>query len=364
MFTVQLVDDEPIVRMGLKKLIPWEELGFEVICEAENGEEALVQLEHNPIDVIITDIGMPIMNGIEFMSQVREKGYVAEMMVLTAYGEFEYAKEAIKYGVVEYILKPIEEDEITATLKNVRKKLVKKLEDVKRYSTLAAGAEKGRELSREKDKLLIKYIMTTDQKTFEVLETIVEEEYGYGTGEIMSMCVRFTYILEEIVSRIKERFAYLNKLEATSDYLEFGAIEGRSKQDLINAFKEKVSRLFEIFEESKVTYKDNVIMQACQYVVEHIDEEISLTTISEKLAISKNYFCSLFKQETGENFLNFVTRMKMKRAKFLLKEENLKVYEVCDRLGYTDTTYFTRLFKKYTHMTPNEYKKVVYDQYE
>lgn len=118
------------------------------------------------------------------------------------------------------------------------------------------------------------------------------------------------------------------------------------------------------FEESRVIYKDNVVMQACQYVIEHIDEEISLVTISETLSISKNYFCSLFKKETGENFLSFVTRMKMRRAQFLLREENLRVYEVCDLLGYTDTTYFTRLFKKYTNMTPNEYKKVVNEQYE
>lgn len=364
MFAVQLVDDEPIVRIGLEKLIPWEELGFKVICEAANGEEALQQLESNPIDLIITDIEMPIMNGIEFMSCVRERGFGAEIIVLTAYGEFEYAKEAIKYGVAEYVLKPIEEDEISRTLNIVKKKLLKKVEgqskDTRHYDVI----EKGRELSRDKDKLLIQCVMTAEQKVFEILEDIVREESNYGDQEIMSMCVRFSYILEEIGIKTREKFSYLNKLVVIEEYVDFGNIEGRTKRELLNIFKEKITRLFQIFEESKVIYKDNIVMQACQYVIEHIDENISLTTISEKLAISKNYFCSLFKQETGENFLNFVTRMKMKRARFLLKHENLKVYEVCDRLGYTDTTYFTRLFKKYVHITPNEYKKVVYDQYE
>lgn len=359
MFTIQLVDDEPIVRKGLKKLIAWEELGFEIVCEAENGEEALAQLATQKVDVIITDIGMPIMNGIEFMKEARNQEYVGEIMVLTAYGEFEYAKSAIKYGVTDYILKPIEEKQITETLNKIKRKLEEKLENENRYKLYSANIGKERTFSRENDKLLIKYVMTTSSKAFEILKQIIEEERGFGEGDVSSMCMRFSYILEELVTRVKEKYTYLTKLKNITQYIHYGEQEGNIKDDLISQFEKNVKEIFNIFEESRVIYKDNVVMQACQYVAQHIDEEISLTTISETLSISKNYFCSLFKNETGENFLSFVTRMKMKRAQFLLREENLRVYEVCDLLGYTDTTYFTRLFKKYTNMTPNEYKKVV-----
>ena len=364
MFTVQIVDDEPIVRLGLRKLIDWEELGFEVVCEAENGEEALLQLEDNHIDVIITDIEMPIMDGIAFMGNLREREYRSEILVLTAYSEFEYAKEAIKYGVVGYILKPIEEEEIVASLEDVKKRLLKNLE-VEGTHTLDLDMTKERRVfSRKKEKQLIKYIMTTDQRAFEILEEILEEEYSYGEKTTMSMCVRFSYILEEVVGTIKEKFSYLSKLEHVEHYLDFGQGENTPKEALINAFEENVSSLITIFKESKVMYKDNLIMQACQYIIENIDEDISLTTVSDRLGMSKNYLSSLFKQETGESFLVFVTRMKMKRAQLLLKEKNLMVYEVCYMLGYRDTTYFTRLFKKYTNMTPSEYKKAVYDEYE
>lgn len=357
MFAVQLVDDEPIVRKGLKKLIPWEELGFEIVCEAENGEEALEQLASQKVDVIITDIGMPIMNGIDFMKEARKNEYTGAIIVLTAYGEFEYAKSAIKYGVTDYILKPIEENQISEVLKEIRKKLEQKLKSENRNRLDSTGKE--RTYSRENDKLLIKYVMTTNPKAFEILEQIVQEEREFGEGHISSMCMRFSYILEELVTRVKEKYIYLTKLKNMEEYMHYGEQEGNTKEDLINKFSQNVKGIFSIFEESRVIYKDNVVMQACQYVAQHIDEDISLTTISETLSISKNYFCSLFKNETGENFLSFVTRMKMKRAQFLLREENLRVYEVCDVLGYTDTTYFTRLFKKYTNMTPNEYKKVV-----
>ena len=357
MFLVQLVDDEPIVIRGLKKLIAWEELGFKIVCEAGNGEEALAQHDHQHIDVIITDIGMPIMNGIDFMEQARKKGYLGEIIVLTAYGEFEYAKSAIKCNVTDYILKPIEEKEIAETLSHVKKKLEEKLVYGNKPSPSNAGAGKERIFSIENDKLLIKYAMTTNPKALEVLQEIIEEERGFSENEVAGMCMRFSYILEELVTKVKDKFTYLNKLKNLEEYLHYGEQENSTKEDLISRFSENVKGILNIIEESRVIYKDNVVMQACQYVIEHIDEDINLITISETLSISKNYFCSLFKKETGENFLSFVTRMKMKRAQFLLREENLRVYEVCELLGYTDTTYFTRLFKKYIHMTPNEYKK-------
>ena len=310
MFAVQLVDDEPIVRKGLKKLIAWEELGFEIVCEAENGEEALAQLANQKVDVIITDIGMPIMNGIEFMKEARNKGYIGEIIVLTAYGEFEYAKSAIKYGATDYMLKPIEEEEITQILNGIKRKLEEKLENENRYKLYSASIGKERTFSRENDKLLIKYVMTINPKAFEILEQIIEEERGFGEADISSMCMRFSYILEELVSRIKEKYTYLTKLKNTEQYVHYGEQEENIKDDLINQFKKNVKEIFNIFEESRVIYKDNVVMQACQYVAQHIDEEINLTTISETLSISKNYFCSLFKNETGENFLSFVTRMK------------------------------------------------------
>ena len=275
MFTVQLVDDEPIVRRGLRKLIDWEALGFQIVCEAENGEQALEQLEEYQIDVIITDIGMPFMNGIEFMKRVRERDYPCEILVLTAYSEFEYAKSAIRNKVMEYILKPIEERQISEVLKRVRMTLEEKKEQIDFYKLHSAKAGKERKFSRENDKLLIKYIMTNKPKAMKVLENIIEEEKTFGDAEIASMCVRFSYILEEIVGRINETFIYLSKLKNISDYLHYGETVGDTKENLINNFSYNIKELMSILEESKVIYRDNVVMQACQYVVEHVDEDVN-----------------------------------------------------------------------------------------
>ena len=127
MLGVQIIDDEPIIRRGLEKMFDWKGLGFEVTCMAPNGKQALEQLEVEKVDIIITDIEMPIMNGLEFIERVRENENSAingkEIIVLTAYEDFEYARQAIKYGITEYILKPISIEELKEVLIKVKDKI-------------------------------------------------------------------------------------------------------------------------------------------------------------------------------------------------------------------------------------------------
>ena len=129
MYYVQLVDDEPIIRNGLSKMIDWESLGFEIACLAQNGKQALEQLEIEKVDLIITDIEMPVMDGLTFISEVREMENSLEpkeIIVLTAYDDFEYAKTAIRYGVAGYMLKPVDSDELAKVILQVKANLDQK----------------------------------------------------------------------------------------------------------------------------------------------------------------------------------------------------------------------------------------------
>lgn len=350
MLSVQIVDDEPIVRLGLRKLIPWEEYGFKVVCEAQNGVEALEQHENYKIDVVITDIEMPIMDGIEFIKRIRERKIKSVIIILTAYAEFEYAKKAIEYGAAGYILKPIIESQICETLVNIK-------------NNLAVTVE--REFNSELDNRLIEAVLLTDPLAYDLMEKVINEEQEYGVSDDVKVtCYRFIYILETIVNKINKKYRSLNKLESLDEYLKIKNKQFMTKADLILEFKQELTRLYEILEKYYLIYKDNIVRQACNYVIDNIDKKISLMEISKVLGISKNYFCSLFKQEIGESFLNYITRLKMQRAKYLLKEKNMRIYEVCNHLGYVDTTYFTQLFKKYCDMTPQEYKKAECENYE
>jgi len=129
MYKVMIVDDEPMIRQGLQSLIEWEEYGFNVVALASNGVEAIeLYKEHNP-DLILIDIRMPIMDGIRTIGELRQLGAKSRILILSGYGEFQYAQQAIRFKVDGYVLKPIDENELTVYIEKVSKELNKSQQD-------------------------------------------------------------------------------------------------------------------------------------------------------------------------------------------------------------------------------------------
>ena len=495
MYKVLIVDDEPIIRLGLRKMIKWEEEGFVVVKDAKNGKEAIEFIENENVDLIITDISMPIMDGIELVRLVRKYNKNIKIVFLTGYKEFDYAREGIKLGVEDYLLKPIDPKNLKNVLLKIREllnenmKLKNILENIesKQILDVIQGKEKNVSILKKyidkkyltickidienfdslaerwikeniyyekinclknsidknlksksiflegeignyyllvesndiennmesymkdieskckdikfnsiigktvdidnitkgysslknksiltKKKLEIKYSNILDKYNEkdiiklvidgnESVFTVIDEIYNNiekNNLDINSVALSLQNIIEKIVERMKGEYGYINKLVEIENYEYFYKREYTDIESLISEFKETIHSIIYIFGKLNVEFRDNIIRQACKFVIENIDSDISLTIVSENLNLSRNYLCTLFKNETGENFLTFVTRAKMERAKFLLRNSNMKVYEVCDFLGYNDTTYFTRIFKKYVNMTPYEYKRV------
>ena len=116
-YKVLLVDDEEEVRNAIEQRINWEELGFEVIGKAQNGVKAMEIAEKLQPDVVITDIKMPYMNGLELARNLKEENPGVRILILTGFDEFEYAKEAVHLEIEEYILKPINANELSQTIK-------------------------------------------------------------------------------------------------------------------------------------------------------------------------------------------------------------------------------------------------------
>lgn len=129
MYRLMIVDDEYATLNGLSNYIPWGDLGFEVKSKASNGKQALENLQRQDIDVILTDIRMPVMDGMELIRRIREENLPIEIILLSAYRDFEYAKEGIRFGVHDYILKPTKYEEIKTVFANMKKKLDSRMEE-------------------------------------------------------------------------------------------------------------------------------------------------------------------------------------------------------------------------------------------
>ncbi|MBO9607720.1 MAG: response regulator [Paenibacillaceae bacterium] len=149
MYTVMLVDDEHHLRAGLRKHIPWERHGFQVTTEAASGLEALRLFRAQPADLIMLDIKMPGMSGFELLDALLRSGFQAHVVILSGYGEFEFARQALKYTVVDYLLKPVKVQEVAELLDKIRESL-----DRRREQTVQLRLQQRTQLENEWFKLL------------------------------------------------------------------------------------------------------------------------------------------------------------------------------------------------------------------
>lgn len=408
MLKVHIIEDEPYIRMELMEIIEWESYGFTIVGESKNGKEALKSLEKNSVDLIITDIEMPHMNGVEFLKNIRERGWDIEVVFLTGFSEFQYAREGAKLNIVDYLLKPIDTNQLIDVLNRVKSKVLEKqIKGNKSYNKelvskqmidIIQGKIKDEEIinnhidrdyvvvaninikdfddegeqwlkdgtyyiymDKIKDKInnafklyIVKFIEVDLGSYICILQLKLDD--GYVILEKKMKDIENEINLNESFS-IEIGLGYIcNKLNIRNSYFEAKKqIYNKQIKRFKNVFDFEVNNENKI--NNKVSYKDEIVKKSKLYVKENIEGEITLNVVAQYLNISKNYFCSMFKQETGINFLNYIVQQKIERAKKMLIEENMKVYEVSERLGYNDTTYFSKLFKRNVGVTPQEYKR-------
>ena len=139
LYRIILVDDEEEVRKSIIRKIDWEEAGFFVAGDAENGEDALEKIEALEPDVVLTDIRMPYMDGLTLAERIRQKYPSMKIVIFSGFDDFEYAKQAIKLNVTEYILKPVNVEELTAILKRIKVNLDQEIEQKRNVNLLSAG---------------------------------------------------------------------------------------------------------------------------------------------------------------------------------------------------------------------------------
>ena len=158
LYKIMLVDDEEEVRTSIIKKINWKANGFEVVGDAENGRDALEKIENLEPNVIITDIRMPYMDGLALTESIRQRFPSIKVIIFSGFDDFTYAKEAIRLGVTEYILKPVNVDELTEILKKVRAKLDEEIESARDIDSLRESYKASLPVLREQflNKLIIK----------------------------------------------------------------------------------------------------------------------------------------------------------------------------------------------------------------
>jgi len=152
-YTILLVDDETAVRDGIRSRTPWQTYNFEVIAEAGNGIEALELVEELHPDVVITDIRMPYLDGMELIQQIRSSHPATTLVILSGYDEFTYAQQAMRYEVSEYVLKPVSVEDLSKLLERLGKRLDEEIKRTQDQDRLRQAYLQALPLIREKFRL-------------------------------------------------------------------------------------------------------------------------------------------------------------------------------------------------------------------
>lgn len=528
MYKLLIVEDEKGTREGLMDCIDWEQYGIELVAGLRNGEEALAYIENNPVDIVLTDVVMPVVDGIELIQEIRDRQYDIKTIIISGHGDIPYLKSAFKLDAIDYIFKPVDLEELDKVmkkvvkicdkemkqqekLKNLQKKLTESIpllqerffrrliegtlidreEIIKRIDFLnldikvdehyfiinvninTADKDDTKENQqieeREVKELLIinevnklykgQYTIynisnnqelvlifntkksITYQKSFNVADNIhrvindvigqkatigisdqvdylgdlyqcyqqsqlaLKNKFFLGTGEVIH--------IEDIESREKSNFFYperqyeeildaarsgenekienlienffvnIRKQNLSIEFIKILAVElviltlkelpetNQESQDItwqeilgFNTLKKikswlkmKIKKIAVNINKQQSNKTRYLIKKIKKTIRENYDEDISLKTLADDFYLTSNYICLLFKKETGETFNSYLTDVRIEKAKELLKDPVLRIYQIAEKVGYSDSDYFTRLFKKNTGVTPSEYRK-------
>ncbi|WP_339295772.1 response regulator [Paenibacillus sp. FSL W7-1279] len=345
MYRIMLIDDEYAIHLSLRKLVERSGLRFEVAGEAEDGVEALELLEDSRPDIIVTDICMPEMDGLEFIRRVRESHPQMFFIILSGHDNFEFARQALRYGVSDFLLKPIDPAQFQTTLERACRELDERKARFSRQTewTLAQQHHKAR---------LAELLYSADEQG--ALEQIREIMALFETSGPEEVSVsRYAHMLmQDLLTAMKER-GLLLAMEIGEDQWPQDDPIACSRQ-----IQDKIKEMLALIKGSRNLGSRHNIQKAKRYIEENYAmEDLSLQEVADSVGMSVTYLSRTFKSETNMNFVKYLVQVRMEKARELLAESELSAQETAYRVGFSDYVHFSKTFKKFHGLTPSAYRK-------
>lgn len=352
MLKVMLVDDMEIVRIGLKRMGVWgEKTGFVVVEEAKNGEDAIRKLEKNRFDLVITDIKMPKVDGMELLNHIVQRNLCSCVVLLSDFSEFSYARQGLILGAFDFLTKPANEEDMGNLLKRAYEHITNRRREAERVKKLEeVFQEKAEEFYQKDDiKKIAELIQSREPKAIDKIRHILERIAAGLDYDV----IKLEGVMEKVVPKVMEAILlennWLEKYINTDILFDLTVDQFTDYNEMLNFIVLDMQKLFEFFKAIQLGYPEKgTVWDVSNYILQNCDNGLSLQMVAEKLYMNKTYISEVFKQKTGIPFIEYLTMVKMERAKQLLAIDGVKSYEAAEILGFKDAEYFGKLFKKYT----------------
>lgn len=361
MYRILVVDDEPHIRSGLEAKV--QQYGNDLLIvsgKSANGTNALEWLNSSFADICITDIRMPVMDGLELVKQINEKFSWVKCVIVSSYDDFSYAQQAIGMNVSDYILKPVERETLHRALENAISALEKSRMD-RANQLLVDKMQRTRDmLSRWTELILTHQFDKYPLLVFDTLEMM--EDWIQGDYYLLdALSAAWIQMVEKEVKR-----DVVTKVDIRDDELGFDSKSLPNDNArfyfrlvAIIRLEKSILQIFDQLKKSSQFENAKMINQVKQYIDLHYSDKFTTEDLADAIPISRSYLAVLFKQNTGQTVWSYLVEVRMKNAKLLLLDQKLKIYEIAHQLGYENSEHFSKLFKEYYGVTPKDYRRKI-----
>lgn len=359
MYKVMIVDDEPLFRDYMRSKLDWAGHGFHICCEAANGREALEEAKINRPDLAFIDISMPFIDGLQLAELLKQTQPDISVVFVTGHSEFDYARQAIRLGAQDYLLKPFNKVEFSTTLQRVKRTLDELSRPPMKEEAIPQKAMSAGILPFDVQESLILTLRMREMDT--VIEELNRIWPDKNNMENSSAFAR-SY-LEALVNLCR---AYIIESELSPE--EVWGTESALQQQLqaLRSWEEAKRWIIELFSKA-VNYRESfrpsksyqLFTSAKAYIQQnYLDSELTVEGVAQALYIDASYLRKVFKKEANLSVVDYITYIRMKEAKDILLTKPMKLSAVAEKVGYNDPNYFSKSFKKRFGLTPSEFEQL------
>jgi two-component system response regulator YesN len=397
LYRLIIVDDEEDIRDGLGEIIDWKKMGFSLVGKFEDAIDALKYIKENPVDIVLTDVNMAHMSGLELAKKISEDYPNIKVVILSGYKQFKYVKEAMYYNVISYLLKPTNLDEVEETFSKIKVNLDYEISQREKSTYLES------KLEQTIDYIYDDFFNKLFNGDFSEHHLELSKKLELAEIDINPHCPCSIYSVNDLgenqsmIQTINKYFkkAILNfslyPITNNNAIKVMVFVRSNCRCDEVNvsginvyidSVRLKIKNLFNIelsikldnnydsifaladniasesaFNSNDISKNSELILNAKKYIDENYFNEITLYDVANFIHISGEYLSRLFKKETGDNFIEYLKKVRINQAMELLKDRNSKLDDVCFKVGYKSTKYFVKIFSQYSGMSISEYRK-------
>lgn len=389
---ILIADDEPKIRRGLHAQIDRLGLPCAVCAEAEDGEIALEAAERLRPDILLVDINMPFINGLDFIAALRRTRADARVILITGYEEFEYARRALELDVHAYLLKPIDVDKLRAAVESAINQLETDRAHNRHFEWAIAQIGERRDFLREE---FLRDAVSGRLDVDEIRDFRVYFDFPAPKRlMLLLICARSDSQEEKPWQRLLRRYAVQDALRGAAPEMDFCCLFSDDRENILVLYdapeemdaavesaacgaletemgvtlrtaRERVSSLTALAEAYDAALErlmngawlSPVVEAAKRYIAAHFsDPDLALGEVAEALSIHPAYLSRLMKQELGMPFARYLTHVRIGQAVQLMQDSTLRIWKVAEMVGYSGGNYFSAAFKKVLGVSPAEYR--------